>query len=110
MGSDASESFGRQQLSHGAESACTPSSIREQLKRILASSGFRNSEALRHLLHYTVEAALSGNADQLKEYSIAVEALGRPPSFDPHQDTNPMGSRKTDVEGCFAEAASLGPE
>jgi serine/threonine-protein kinase len=64
-----------------------PSSVREQLKRILASSGFHNSEALRHLLHYTVEAALSGNADHLKEYSIAVEALGRPPSFDPHQET-----------------------
>jgi len=61
--------------------------VREHLGRILASSSFRTSESLRRLLRYTVEAALEGRGDSLKEYTLAVEALGRPESFDPHQDT-----------------------
>jgi serine/threonine-protein kinase len=62
-------------------------SVRELLEHILASSGFRASESLRRFLRYTVEAALEGRGDSLKEYTVGVEALGRPASFDPHQDT-----------------------
>jgi TolB-like protein/Tfp pilus assembly protein PilF len=61
--------------------------VREQLELILASSGFRGSESLRRLLRYTVEAALAGRGDSLKEYTLGVEALGRAQSFDPRQDT-----------------------
>ena len=61
--------------------------VREQLELILASSGFRASESLRRLLRYTVEAALAGRGDSLKEYTLGVEALGRAESFDPRQDT-----------------------
>jgi TolB-like protein/Flp pilus assembly protein TadD len=58
-----------------------------QVERIAASAGFRSSEALQRLLRYTVEETLAGRAEQLKEYTVAIEALGRPPSFDPHRDT-----------------------
>ena len=68
----------------GAPSAET---VREQLEHILASSRFRASESLRRLLRYTVEAALAGSGDSLKEYTLGVGALGRPESFDPRQDT-----------------------
>ncbi|MGA2326870.1 MAG: hypothetical protein ABSH05_11350 [Bryobacteraceae bacterium] len=68
----------------GAPSAET---VREQLEHILANSRFRASESLRRLLRYTVEAALAGRGDSLKEYTLGVEALGRPESFDPRQDT-----------------------
>jgi serine/threonine-protein kinase len=61
--------------------------VREQLEHILASSRFRASEPLRRLLRYTVEAALAGRGDSLKEYTLGVEALGRAESFDPRQDT-----------------------
>src|SRR5450759_586948 len=64
-----------------------PETVREQLEQILASSGFRASESLRRLLRYTVEATLAGSGDSLKEYTLGVGALGRPESFDPHQDT-----------------------
>ena len=69
------------------DSAPSAGTVREQLELILASSGFRASESLRRLLRYTVEAALAGRGDSLKEYTIGVEALGRPASFDPHLDT-----------------------
>ena len=60
--------------------------VREHLGRILASAVFRSSESLRRLLQYTVETTLAGNGGQLKEYTIGVEALGRPVSFDPRED------------------------
>ena len=61
--------------------------VREQLEHILASTRFRASESLRRLLRYTVDAALAGSGNSLKEYTLGVEALGRPESFDPRQDT-----------------------
>ena len=38
---------------------------------------------LRRLLAYLGEKAASGEADQLKEYVIAIEGLGKPSSYDP---------------------------
>lgn len=64
-----------------------PELVREHLEHVLASPQFRLSESLRQFLRYTVEAALAGKAGDLKEYTIGVEALGRPSSFDPRQDT-----------------------
>lgn len=69
------------------DGAPTAEVVREHLERILASSLFRASESLRRLLRYTVEAALAGRGETLKEYTVGVEGLGRPASFDPHQDT-----------------------
>ena len=69
------------------DTAPSAGTVREHLELILASSGFRASESLRRLLRYTVEAALAGRGDSLKEYTIGVEALGRPASFDPHLDS-----------------------
>jgi len=63
-----------------------PELILEALGRVLASGRFAPSESIRNLLRYTVEKALAGLGSELKEYSIAVEALGRPPGFDPKQD------------------------
>ena len=38
------------------------------------------------MLHYVVEQTLLGNADQLKERTIGVEAFDRDPSYDPSTD------------------------
>ncbi len=70
-----------------ADGEVPPGLVREHLGRILASAPFHASESLRRLLRYTVEAALAGKGEELKEYTIGVEALGRPESFDPRQDT-----------------------
>jgi hypothetical protein len=60
---------------------------RAQVERIFQSKTFRNSDVLRHLLSYLVDASLGGTADELKEYTVAVDALGKPPSYDPRQES-----------------------
>ncbi len=60
---------------------------RAQVERILSSRIFRTSEVLRHLLAYLSDKALSGDADGLKEYTIGLDALGKPESFDPRQES-----------------------
>src|ERR1700677_3063236 len=56
--------------------------VREQLKRLLAHPLFTNSKRYPVLLAYTVEQVLLGNAGELKERTIGVEAFGREPSYD----------------------------
>jgi hypothetical protein len=60
---------------------------RGQLERVLQSKIFRTSEVLRNLLAYLSEKAIEGTADGLKEYTIGLDALGKPASFDPRQES-----------------------
>jgi len=60
---------------------------RAQVERILQSKVFRTSEVLRHLFGYLTEKSLDGTADSLKEYTIGLDALGKPASFDPRQES-----------------------
>jgi hypothetical protein len=59
---------------------------REQVNRILRSESLRNAETLRRLFAYLAEKSLAGVASQLKEYSIGVDAFGRPEDYDPQKD------------------------
>lgn len=71
-----------------AVSADTPlASNQAQIDRILQSKVFRSSEVLRHLFAYLAGKSLEGNADSLKEYTIGLDALGKPESFDPRQES-----------------------
>src|ERR1700733_11531123 len=60
---------------------------RAQIERISQSKTFRSSDVLRHLLSYLVDASLAGTADELKEYTVAIDALGKPASYDPRQES-----------------------
>ncbi len=60
--------------------------VRAALARMLASEPFRGSAQLAAFLRFIVEETLAGNADRIKGYAIAVEALGRDSSFDPAID------------------------
>ena len=62
------------------------SPVREQVDRLAASPILRNSDTQRRLLSYLVEKSLDGSADRLKEYTVGIEALGKPESYDPRQD------------------------
>ena len=57
-----------------------------QLSRILRSQAFRNSEMLRNFLSYIVREKLRDREENIKQYSIAVEAFGRSPNFDANAD------------------------
>jgi hypothetical protein len=59
---------------------------RAQIDRVLASDTLRASEVLRRLLRFLADKTFSGEAEQLKEYSIGLDALGKPPDYDPRQD------------------------
>jgi hypothetical protein len=54
---------------------------RAELEATLSSSAFARTRNLSNLLRYLCEKQLNGEADQLKEYTIAVEAYGRPSDF-----------------------------
>jgi TolB-like protein len=60
--------------------------IRAALERVVASPPFPTSPQLIAFLRFVVESALKGDAEHIKSYTIAVEALGRGPSFDPQAD------------------------
>lgn len=60
--------------------------VREALERILASDAFRSAPQLSAFLNFIVERRIEGRSAELKGYTIAVEAFGRPADFDPQSD------------------------
>lgn len=60
--------------------------VREQLNRLLAHLSFTNSKQYPVLFAYTVEQPLLGNAGELKERIVGIEAFGREPSYDVNLD------------------------
>ncbi len=59
---------------------------RAEVAAVLASERFARSPRLARLLAYLCHKYFEGEADQIKEYNIATEVLGRPAEFDPSQD------------------------
>jgi hypothetical protein len=57
--------------------------ILAQIERVAASHALRESESLRKLLEYLTRHALDHPGEQVKEYQIATEVLGRQSDFDP---------------------------
>jgi hypothetical protein len=60
---------------------------RAELEAVLASELFARTSNLVRFLSFVCERYFAGETDAIKEYSIAVEALGRPGDFDPQTDT-----------------------
>jgi hypothetical protein len=54
---------------------------------VLSSGVLGRTNNLVRLLSFVCEKYFAGSASEIKEYSIAVHALGRPESFDPQIDT-----------------------
>jgi hypothetical protein len=62
-------------------------SRRAELKAVLESKYFLRAPKLAHLLSYLCEKLLAGEANQIKEYSIALEVFHRGPNFDQDSDS-----------------------
>jgi len=60
---------------------------RQEIRHLLESKTFESSETHRRLLEYLANKSLSGATDHLKEYTIGVEAFGKPASYDPQEDS-----------------------
>src|SRR5215469_13194088 len=60
---------------------------RTQIERLLASKTFEGSEVHRRLLEYLADKSIAGEADRLKEYTVGLEAFGKPSTYDPKHDS-----------------------
>ena len=61
---------------------------REALAQVLASETFARSEQLRNFLRYVCELEIAGRGSEINEYLIGVEALGRPSTYSPGEDSS----------------------
>src|SRR6202162_5676688 len=60
---------------------------KREFQSLLASGIFDRAPNLAHVLTYVCSQYFEGAAEQIKEYNIAVEALGRPAGFDQKRDS-----------------------
>src|SRR3954454_9532153 len=72
--------------------AASPSPVdldeqRAELKSVLESPQFLRAPKLAQLLSYLCERLFSGQAGQIKEYSIGAEVFGRGEAFDQNSDS-----------------------
>src|SRR3984893_14934137 len=70
----------------GATTPISGDSIRIQLEKILASPRCANWGRLQRFLRFSVEEALAGRAENLKEYALALEVFDKAASHDPGAD------------------------
>ncbi|HKR26838.1 MAG TPA: hypothetical protein VJS11_05260 [Acidobacteriaceae bacterium] len=68
------------------EPAVPANAALEQIQRIAASVPFRGAPTLQTLLRFLAAKALEKHPEEIKEYTIGVEALGRRQDFDPKTD------------------------
>jgi hypothetical protein len=61
------------------------------LDLVLHSQTFARADRLRQFLRYICEMEATGRAEQITEYSIATEALGRPANYSPTADSGVRG-------------------
>ena len=61
--------------------------IQNQIERILHSEELRGCENLRRLLRFLADRSVCGQADELKEYIVAIDGLGKPSSYDPRKNS-----------------------
>jgi TolB-like protein/tetratricopeptide (TPR) repeat protein len=69
-----------------ARRAPSADDVRAELERVLSNPCFQTSEKRRAFLRFIVEETLSGRADRLKGYTVAVDVFGRDEKFDPQAD------------------------
>ena len=87
------------------ESAEERQALIDQVQLLLESETFRNQGTLCRLLKFLANRSLTGEAEQLNGYSVAVDALGKPETFDPRQDSSvrfQMGRLRKKIEEYYA--------
>ena len=60
---------------------------RNALEQLLQSRVLRRCDQLKKMLRFVCDAEIEGRAGELNEYLIGVEALGRPASYSPTEDS-----------------------
>lgn len=76
-------------MNQDSEQAMSPLSAEEvttALNGILTTDKFAASPQMSAFLKYVVEQTLVGNTRRIKAFTVGIEALGKPASFDPQTD------------------------
>src|SRR3954453_5774757 len=60
--------------------------INQQVQKILDSPAFKNPPTLSKFLEFIVSEKVKDRDQYIKEYSVAIHVLNRPPSFNPRDD------------------------
>jgi hypothetical protein len=58
----------------------------DSLEQVLSDAKFAAAPKLSAFLRFVVMQTLDGNAERIKAYTVAVDALGKPMTFDPQND------------------------
>jgi len=61
--------------------------INAQIERIVQNRDSRLSDLQQRLLLYLVDQSLSNDGGKLKEYTIGLDVFGKPPSYDPREES-----------------------
>jgi len=89
-----------------------PDEVRGALERVIASEELRASPQFVAFLGFVVDTVQRGEANRIKAYTIAVEALGRAPDFDPETDSIVRvvaGRLRRALEKYYANAGASDP-
>jgi adenylate cyclase len=78
--------MGAQPENEQAGNLAARQTVLDQLEKVLSSPPFEGAERSRRLLRFVVEQTVGGQADRLKEYTLATQVLGRSSAFDPRGD------------------------
>ena len=60
--------------------------VEEQLERIFRDPHFTESAILKKFLSFIVQETIHGRSNCLKEYTIAINVLEKPSSFNPQEN------------------------
>jgi len=99
-------------VARNTEVEITPEQVRTQVRRIVTSPLFAQSERLSRFLSLAVEMTLEGRMEQLKEYLVGTEVYGRPASYDPSQDSivrTEARRLRTKLKSYYDDAGSHDP-
>lgn len=83
-----------------------------QLQKIIADPLFCVSDILKRFLLFVTEETLQGRSNQIKEYTIGVNVLHKPTSFNPRQDAIVRihaGRLRRALHQYYKDAGSLDP-
>ena len=83
-----------------------PNAVRQQLHRLQRHPIFKRAPRMNKLLDYLVQQTLEGRGDQLKGYTVGVEAFDKPADFDPSADASvrvEVGRLRRMLETYYAE-------
>jgi hypothetical protein len=69
------------------DKSITPEEKREALDRVLRSQTFARADQLKKFLHYVCTMEMGRRVEEISEYSIAVDALGRRADYSPGDDS-----------------------